>query len=262
MQASNMMWHRPGWEAVVHRLRWSVQEDVAQVGMHNSLQQLARRHPFYQNLSSSSDHVRQATHYAEGSFYPIDTVVRFASYLRDWVRRATSSGNCRLWQGDKTAPCAESHPRSWYHVRHGSLVGTFNSSASTFGSSYQLDEILFTFPFPEEYWLPAYAMNVERLRPHPAPVAASPARGRQLCYRHDLHAKLVPLELVETMQTNMSFRMVGSECAGEPSNRFFAVKRVLWRDTHDQHFANALNQPLVQRLLRCDAQQRICNPEV
>lgn len=243
-QASNMMWHRAGWEVAVRRLKWSVQEDMDLTleppTRGNSMRRLARRHPLYRNLTGSCSPSRHATHYVEGSFYPIKTVLRFASYLRDWMERATAGGICRHWQGDNhTAPCSEPHPRAWYRGRPGNRV---NSSASTFGSSYQLDEILFAFPYPEEHWLPAYALNVERLTPQQS--APSPLRGRQLCYRYELNVKSVPTNLFETMRSNLSFQL-SEECEGEPSSRLFAIKRV----------TKAPEQPLARMLLACDGRR-------
>jgi len=98
LQASNMLWIRRGMELPVRRLGCSVSPWV--IAAPNNFLRKAMRHPFTKAmipaLSGGDDAhgSHQVWHYHEGSFYPLQTVVRFARHMLQWFTNATAGRSC------------------------------------------------------------------------------------------------------------------------------------------------------------------------
>lgn len=126
LQASNMLFFRPGFEQYVAATRCS----LTGAGR-GSLQRTAhfRMHPFYAHLLARR---ANAHHYAEGSFYPLGSVLRFGVALFAWLDEATVAGTCWLWQipRQNATRCGTPHPRSWYQYVSG-VPRKLNSTNST-----------------------------------------------------------------------------------------------------------------------------------
>ena len=150
LQASNMLWHRPGMESTVRALRHSVAEKRKGTVPARSR---ARHHPFWRFLYGQRGLDGSGQH--EGAFFPLGVVLRFGAVLDGWLLNRTKSGRCGLWRND-TVPCADRRA----HPAFRGVPGL--------GTSAAWDELLATPQFLEEYWLQAYALNVERLAPQPA----------------------------------------------------------------------------------------------
>jgi hypothetical protein len=85
MQASNMMWARPGWEARVLDTGRSLngQEIMGPPAPDATGSRAdAAKHPFYQSLVTHGMH---AWLYHEGSYYPITDIEAFRTRLSAWI---------------------------------------------------------------------------------------------------------------------------------------------------------------------------------
>jgi len=209
-----MLWIRRGWEVTVAALQSSVNEfrgvNPGSRGAFwpNHITKNAAAHPFYKALTAVGPR-RQVWHYHEGSFYPIATVKRFSAYLHDWMTEHTRNGTCVVVR-DCQVPSSR-------------IQGLHRRASTLPRNRPEVTEIVGTYPMPEEFWLPAFALNVEQLSPRAEP--------SQLCWREERKGRTVELAQLMRLRNNAPvapdevYPMATRNRSTSPLP-FYAVKRV------------------------------------
>ena len=177
LQASNMLWVRTGMELRVRSLRSSA--TIARPM--DPPMRYARSHPLYKTLVEARN--REAWNYHEGSFYPIGAPLRFLPFLEDWFQhRSISNGSCLpalLPTAARETACSAAN------------VTRDRAMAIRF--------IMLAIRFPEEMWLPAFALNVEGL----SPPKQTPS---QLCFRDATLGSQISTPNLHTTEAAQSLR--------------------------------------------------------
>ena len=217
LQASNMMWIRPGMEAHVRRFGWSF-ETSACPRFSSACGQIRRWRALdkvYAAIHAAlpKEHRKHAWHYHEGAFVPINVLLELRRLLHALQPKgANSTGAVNVPLGD--LPSAMAMPTSkWWQ------------------------ETILNGPMhPVERWLPLFALN------YTSTATRLNSISRQVCHRDPHLNVLVSGRCVSALLCDDS---------DEHARTTFAVKRVV-RDPNDslvQGLASgAWQPPCVQRL--------------
>ena len=149
LQASDMVWVRPGMEARVVALQTSASMQAARGSQGRKALRMQQQTRVFAAILNASRGGEPTQNYHEGSFYPTELLLRFRAFLWAELEQAAEQ------QQQSTAPIA-------------------TDAASRLLRSSVLEQRWLA----DEFWLPTYALHAEWMGSHRA-------ADSQLCYRND-----------------------------------------------------------------------------